>query len=169
LSTADILEIASSVSTPLGLAGLVCAILFFVARQLLRTVKFSKLAGQQTLQLARLIIDRLFVLSLVAIVLAMGAYVYTRSASPRSPGSALGKWIGAKDGDTILVSLGADGNFEYKLTKGTESLASRGKYEFVTPRHLRLSGDQKDEECDFDPVNDALKCAGGELALYRTQ
>ncbi len=70
-----IFEIATNISTPLGLAGLFAAIFFYIARQLISARLFPKLTRHLSSDIIKLIITYLFVLSLVAMVLGFGGYV----------------------------------------------------------------------------------------------
>jgi len=72
-----IFEVASRISTPLALAGLLAAIFFFVVRQLIAKNIFPVLTKQISGDLLKLIIDRLFILSLVAVVLGFAGFVLT--------------------------------------------------------------------------------------------
>lgn len=70
-----VLEIASTVSTPLGLGGLFAAIVFFIFKQILQRDLFPRLSRDHSAALLKLIVDRLFVLALVAMVLGFSGYV----------------------------------------------------------------------------------------------
>ena len=70
-----IFEIASQVSTPLALAGFFAAVLFFVFRQIVAKNIFPRLTAAIGADLLRLIIDRLFVLALVAMLLGFAGYI----------------------------------------------------------------------------------------------
>ena len=72
-----LIEIASSVSTPLGLGGLFAAVLFFVLKQLLEQGLIPAVARSHSADLIKLIIERLFTLALVAMVLGFVGYVVT--------------------------------------------------------------------------------------------
>lgn len=69
-----IFDTASRLSTPLAVAGFVAAIFFFVIRQLLKKGIFPKLAQHHSSRIIILIIDRLFTLSLVALVFGFVGY-----------------------------------------------------------------------------------------------
>ena len=64
-----IFEIASQVSTPLALAGFIACVVFFVLRQIVAKNIFPRLTSAVGAGLLRHIIDRLFVLALVAMCL----------------------------------------------------------------------------------------------------
>lgn len=68
------LEIASNVSTPLALGGIFAAVFFFVMRQILAKNIFPALTKQLSSDILKLIINRLFVLSLIAMVLGFIGY-----------------------------------------------------------------------------------------------
>lgn len=86
----QIFNIASAVSTPLGLGGLFAAILFFTLKQLLEQRLFPKLAQSHGADLIKLIVERLFVLALVAMVLGFVGYLITKlpSSQPSLPSAA---------------------------------------------------------------------------------
>jgi hypothetical protein len=62
-------EIASKVSTPLGLAGIIAASLFLIAREILKKNIFPALTKNLSSDIIRLLIERFFVLALVSVVL----------------------------------------------------------------------------------------------------
>lgn len=72
---AEVIEIASKVSTPLALGGLVAAFFFFILRQIVARNIFPTLTKNLGAGILRLIIDRLFVLALVAVVLGFAGFV----------------------------------------------------------------------------------------------
>src|ERR1041384_1787158 len=70
-----IIEIASHISTPLALAGLFAAVFFFTVRQIISRNIFPELTAHLSSNIIKLIIERLFVLSLLAMVLGFCGYV----------------------------------------------------------------------------------------------
>ncbi len=80
-----IFEIASQVSTPLALAGFFAALVFFIFRQIVAKNIFPRLTATIGADLLKLIIDRLFVLALVAMVLGFVGYVVPPLFSPKAP------------------------------------------------------------------------------------
>jgi hypothetical protein len=72
---AKIFEIASQVSTPLALAGFFAAVVFFIFRQIVAKNVFPRFTAAVGARMLRLIIDRLFVLALVAMCLGFCAYL----------------------------------------------------------------------------------------------
>lgn len=70
-----IFEIASNVGTPLALAGLTAAVLFFTYRAIIKLKIFSKQKEQNAFKIINKILNYLFVLSLVSIVLGVGSYL----------------------------------------------------------------------------------------------
>src|SRR5437870_12460548 len=71
----DIFKISSDVATPLALAGLFAAVLFFTFRQLLSAKWFPKLATDAAGEIIKRIVNYLFVLSLVAMVLGFAGFL----------------------------------------------------------------------------------------------
>ncbi len=80
-----IFEIASQVSTPLALAGFFAALVFFIFRQIVAKNIFPRLTAAIGADLLKLIIDRLFVLALVAMVLGFIGYVVPQLITRQEP------------------------------------------------------------------------------------
>lgn len=78
MAMAEIVEIATKVSTPLALGGLVAALMFFLLRQILARNIFPKLTEVLGARILRLIIDRLFVLALVSVILGFVGFLFSR-------------------------------------------------------------------------------------------
>ena len=72
-----ILEIATNVSTPLMVAGFLAGAFFLILRQILRKDLFPALTRQLSVDIIKLIIERLFTLALVALVLGFAGFVLT--------------------------------------------------------------------------------------------
>jgi len=77
----QILQTATSIRTPLALGGMFAAILFFLLRQMLAKNIFPALSRNHGAEVIKLIIDRLFVLALVAMVLGFAGYLVTEFPS----------------------------------------------------------------------------------------
>ena len=78
-------EIASKVSTPLALGGIVVVVLFLIYRAILRLKIFTKVTKTDTFKLINSLIIYLFILAVVAVVLAAISYVlvhYIQNVSP---------------------------------------------------------------------------------------
>jgi hypothetical protein len=67
--------LATKISTPLALGGFSAAIFFFILRQLIEKNIFPALNKQASSEVIKIIIDRLFILALVAMVLGFAGYV----------------------------------------------------------------------------------------------
>lgn len=74
----SIFDLASRVSTPLALAGFFAAIIFFVIRQIIAKNIFPALTQDHSGEIIKLIVDRLFVLSLVAMILGFVGFTIVR-------------------------------------------------------------------------------------------
>lgn len=74
-----VIEIASKVSTPLGLAGLIAAFVFFVFIQILRKNIFPALTKALSASIIVLIIKMLFILALVAMILGFAGFIVSRT------------------------------------------------------------------------------------------
>lgn len=70
-----LVEIAANVSTPIGLGGLFAAIFFLAVRELIKSKVFPRFSKQLASEIVKTIVDRLFILSLVAMVLGFAGYV----------------------------------------------------------------------------------------------
>ena len=86
----QVFEIASRISTPLALAGFIAAVFFFVLQRILKAGLLPKIAQRHSHGVVILIIERLFILSLVALVLGFAGYViatFAPKASASTPES----------------------------------------------------------------------------------
>lgn len=73
-----IFDIAAKVSTPLALGGFFAAVVFFIFKQVLKQDFLRRLTTAHSAEVIKLVIDKLFVLALVAMVLGFLAYVLIR-------------------------------------------------------------------------------------------
>lgn len=81
----NIFEIASKISTPMALAGLFAAVLFFTIRKMLSVGVFPAISKAASGRIIKLIIDRLFILSLLAMLLGFIGYALSFYAPLPSP------------------------------------------------------------------------------------
>jgi hypothetical protein len=72
-----IFEIASRVSTPLAVTGIVVVAVFFVVRQILKKAEFSKPTRTHSFQIFKRVIDWFFVFGITALVLGFLSYGLT--------------------------------------------------------------------------------------------
>jgi hypothetical protein len=72
--TEKLIQIAIQVSNPLALAGLIAALFFLLAREMLSRGLFPQLAQSAGGKLLRHVVDRFFVLALVAMVLGFTGF-----------------------------------------------------------------------------------------------
>jgi gliding motility-associated-like protein len=72
-------EIATNISSPLALGGLIAALLFYTLKILLSKNIFPKLTRQFSSQLFLLIVNRFFTLSIIAMLFGFIGFVYTKS------------------------------------------------------------------------------------------
>lgn len=97
----SIFEITSKVSTPLALAGVAVAVLFFIFRQIIKKNIFPKLTVALAGTIIQSIIHKMFILAIVAIVLGFAGYVVAKFAPvPRPPP------------DSITISLPSGTSFQ---------------------------------------------------------
>ena len=71
-----IFQIATNISTPLMLAGFFAAAFFFIARQIIKAKIFPQLSKQLSGDIIKNIIQKLFILSLTAMILGFVGYIY---------------------------------------------------------------------------------------------
>ena len=76
-----IIDTASKVSTPLALGGLVVAILYLIYRQIIKRDMFPKLTVALAGTIIQSIINKLFILALVAILLGFAGYIIATFSS----------------------------------------------------------------------------------------
>lgn len=70
-----IFQVATDISTPLMLAGFFAAAFFFIVRQIIKANIFPKLTKQLSGDIIKIIIERLFVLALIAMILGFVGYI----------------------------------------------------------------------------------------------
>ena len=83
----ELFRIASSASTPLALSGFFAAAVFLILRQIIAKNIFPKLTSSLGAEVIVLVINRIFVLALVAMILGSVGYALTRLA-PAAAGKA---------------------------------------------------------------------------------
>ena len=79
-------DIVSKISTPLALSGVIAAIFFLIAREIIRKNIFPELTKSLAFDTIKLIVDKLFLLAMVAIVLGFVGYamrLYMANAFPK--------------------------------------------------------------------------------------
>lgn len=81
----SLFDIASKVSTPLALGGLIAVVLFSIFRQILAKKIFPKLTVALSGIILQSIIDKLFILAFVAMFLGFAGYVVKVVARPEMP------------------------------------------------------------------------------------
>lgn len=81
----EIFKIASNISTPLALGGLSAAILFLVFRQILNMGIFPNLTRALGGQIIINIINKLFILALIAMILGFAGYVIAKAFPAKAP------------------------------------------------------------------------------------
>jgi len=81
----EIFKIAANVGKPISLTSVIIIVLYLIYLSILRLTVFSKLTERSTFKLIRMIADRVFFLSLVALLLGVGAHLIRRPEriSPR--------------------------------------------------------------------------------------
>jgi hypothetical protein len=79
----DLLQKATSVRTPLALAGLFAAIFFLLVRRILKNFRPTDPSAASSAELARITLKYLFILSLVAMVLGFIGFIIPSPSPPR--------------------------------------------------------------------------------------
>ncbi len=98
---ASIFEITSKVSTPLALAGVVVAVLFFIFQHIIKKNIFPKLTVTVAGTIIQSIINKLFIVAIVAIILGFAGYVVAKFAPAPNPPP-----------DSITISLPSGTSFQ---------------------------------------------------------
>lgn len=80
-----VFEIASNVSTPLALGGFFAAVVFWIFRQIVAKDIFPRVNAAIGAEILKLIIERLFLLALIAMVLGFAAYLVVKIVPPPRP------------------------------------------------------------------------------------
>lgn len=80
-----IFNIAAQISTPLALGGFFAAVVFFVFKRVLTQDLLRRLTSLHSAEIIKKIIDKLFVLALVAMVLGFLAYILIRVLPENGP------------------------------------------------------------------------------------
>ena len=80
----NIFSVIARIRTPLALAALAFIVLYLVCRLILGLNIFVALTESNTFVLISTIINRLFILAIVALVLAVASYVYGQYLTSRS-------------------------------------------------------------------------------------
>jgi hypothetical protein len=124
----ELFAIASRISTPIALAGLVVMVLYAVIRQMLRSGIFPPLNQSAGGRAVNEILKGLFILSVVAMVLGFAGYIVSLFAPPRTSNLATAEEL-AQTNATIkqLVSKVDDLRSTDRLTREkVESLLAAG-------------------------------------------
>jgi hypothetical protein len=128
----SIFEIASIISTPLALSGVVVASLFLLFRQIIKKNIFPKLTVVLAGTIIKSIINKIFIIALVAIVMGFAGYVVARfSLIPKLPPDFITislpsgmsfqeavKMIAANDSHTALFSNCTEALLRTKVEPG---------------------------------------------------
>jgi hypothetical protein len=128
----SIVEIASKVSTPLALSGLIAAFLFYIFRQILTKNIFPKLSAALSGTIITSIIQNLFILALVAMFLGFAGYVISLLVNKDKPPDSItisipsgmsfrnvAKMISGNDNHTAVFRDCPDAFLETKIESGT--------------------------------------------------
>lgn len=128
----SLFDIASKVSTPLALSGVVIAVLFYIYKQIIKKDIFPKLSEYLAGTIIQSIINKLFILSLVAVGLGFIGYVVTILVpETKLPSDSFkislpsglsfqvaAKMIAAKDSQTAIFSNCKEALLNTKVEKG---------------------------------------------------
>jgi hypothetical protein len=128
----SLFNIASKVSTPLALGGVVIVVLFYIYQQIIKKNIFPKLTVYLAGSIIKNMINKLFILSLVALGLGFVAYIVAISAPETKlppdffkislpPGMSFQvavKMIAAKDSQTAVFSNCKEALLNTKVEQG---------------------------------------------------
>jgi|ERR1700722_748294 len=127
-------NIASNISTPLGLAGFFAAAVFFIFRMVLKITPSGTLRPSHASEILKRVIDRLFILSLVAMVLGFCGYIYVKGSTlnpQRDPTK-----IPSNSGSQVPLENAANNNLTLFAIKSLQLLDAS---ELATNNKARLS------------------------------
>lgn len=79
-----VFQIATNISTPLMLAGFFAAAFFFIIRQIIKANIFPQLARHFAGDIIKIIVERFFVLALIAMILGFAGYIIEK-LNPAQP------------------------------------------------------------------------------------
>jgi hypothetical protein len=100
-----IFQIATNISTPLMLAGFFAAAFFFVARQIIKANIFPKLSRQLSGDIIKIIIERLFILALVAMIFGFIGYIIGEINPKKEVSEKVKEYYASPSSDLIKLSL----------------------------------------------------------------
>lgn len=81
----NIFELATKISTPLALGGFAFAIFFLILKQLIAKGLLQQISVRASTEVIKIIIDRLFILALVAMVLGFAGYIIPKPVISEAP------------------------------------------------------------------------------------
>jgi hypothetical protein len=149
----SLFEIASNVSTPLALSGIVIVVLYALFKQIIARNIFPQLTQAFSGEILKSIIDKVFVLALVARVLGFAGWVLTAfrpGAPPLAPEfvsvsltsdmtfEQAAKMIAGNDGGTVIFPECTEPELGTKVNGGTIKGASTK--ELLETLQYRLTG-----------------------------
>lgn len=139
----EIFEIASRVSTPLALGGFSAAVVFFIFRQILKKDFFPTLAKSASAEIVKTIIDRLFVLALVAMVLGFAGYILPSQRYPVPTDNGKQKANKITEGPPLQGCKPGTIGLNMALSKGVEHdicLSSALRSEPIVEEEAKING-----------------------------
>lgn len=161
----SIVEISSRVSTPLALAGIIGAFLYLIYRQIIARNIFPKLTKALSGAIIQNIINKLFILALVAMFLGFTAYlVNVFAGSSKPPDSAAVtipsgmslqnavKAISANDNHTVVFDGCDDAFLNAEIESGTITAAT--SKELIEVLQHRVINPPKKQKYNVDYFKD---------------
>lgn len=147
-----IFDLATKVATPLALGGFLAAVAFFIFRQIIAKNIFPTLTVAISGTILLNIINKLFILALVAMILGFAGYVVSIFAQQREPapdaisislisGTPLrdaARMIAANEGYTTIFSNCDEGILGVKVEPGT--MTARTSKELIEALQYRVTG-----------------------------
>jgi hypothetical protein len=144
-----IFGIATKVATPLSLGGFIAAAFFFVVRQIIAKNIFPTLSQGQGGVILLVVIDKFFILALVALVLGFLGYVIQQfKPTPPLPAPPLKQ--------SIVLSIPTGWTFE-QAVRGIVEVSQLGRAQFDGFEAADLTVKLPATNIDSSTVEDALK------------
>ena len=162
-------DIATSISTPLALGGFFAAVIFYVFRQIVAKNIYPKLNAAIGADLLKLIIERLFVLALIAMILGFVAYLVVKpmpvlppspvstvpipAPAPSAPAPQLREWHRADEGGRLYSKVFSHDS-EDRHNKGAKIASGTYRIDAPNARIYEVRFRHEGEACgwNYHPV-----------------
>lgn len=122
-----VFEIATNISTPLMLAGFFAAAFFFIAQQIIKAKIFPQLTRQLSGEIIKIIIERLFLLALLAMMLGFVGYLVNQFTHEQTTTQKIIEHYERPSKDLIKISLQEVTAVDYLPKPETKNLTLKFK------------------------------------------